>query len=36
MSALLHDIKAAMRAAVNEWRRCRDLRRGVNPDVCPF
>jgi hypothetical protein len=36
MNALLHDAIAAFRAAINEWRRCRWLREGRNPDECPF
>lgn len=35
-SPVRHDLAAAFRAAVNEWRRCRWLRAGGNPDVCPF
>lgn len=33
---LLHDIAAALRAGMNEWKRCRWLRRFGNPDICPF
>lgn len=36
MKALIHDLQAAIRAAANEWRRLRWLRRYGNPDVCPF
>jgi hypothetical protein len=37
MKALLHDLKAAFRAAVAEFRRCRWLRGGMrNPDDCIF
>jgi len=33
---LIHDIKAAIRTGLNEWKRCRWLRKYGNPDVCPF
>ena len=36
MSALLHDLRAAVAAAYNEWQRCRWLRKYGNPDACPF
>lgn len=36
MAGLLHDLHAAVVAAINEWRRLRWLRRFGNPDECPF
>lgn len=40
MTALLHDIKdclsAALNAAVSRWRFLRDMRRGNRPDETPY
>lgn len=36
MKNLLHDLAAAVRAGLNEWHRCRWLRRNGNPDYVPF
>ena len=33
---MIHDIKAAIAAAIREWQRCRWLRKFGNPDACPF
>jgi hypothetical protein len=32
----LHDLSAALRAALREWNRCRWLRSHGNTDACPF
>lgn len=31
-----HDIRMCVAAAVRQWRECRHLRNGGNPDVMPF
>ena len=36
MNALIHDLRLAITAALREWKTCRYLRRGGNPDVLPF
>lgn len=36
MSALIHDLRAAFKAARDTWARCRWLRRGGCPDNAPF
>ena len=36
MHNIIHDLKAAFLAALNEWHRCRFMRAGGNPDLCEF
>lgn len=37
MHDLIESLRAAVRAALSEYRRQRWLRRGIrNPDACPF
>ena len=37
MEALIHDLRAAFNAALNEWRRCRWMREAMRSiDDCPF
>ena len=36
MTNLIHDLIAAARAAIHQWRFCRHMRRGGNPDQLPF
>ncbi len=36
MKDWMHDMRAALLAAIREWQRCRWLRKFGNPDQCPF
>lgn len=36
MKALIHDIQMCIHAAIQQWKFCRRMRQGGNPDNLPF